>query len=302
MKRFLPVAVAVVSLCGIRAPMADAAFPGSNGKIAYSQLTPFPSQVHSINPDGTGSVTLTRSGNNFAPDWSIGGEIAFIHVPNKGSAEIMEMGANGHNKQTILDHMPHGFPHPSPVTWSPDGTELAFCASGRTGDRVFTVNTDGTALSNVSGRHDDCDPEWSPDGQHLVVSTSTEQFGALILMMNTDGSGRTRITRRSHRGFQPDWSPDGTRIVFVTFNGSRSDIATIRVNGRGFTLVTDTPGRYEFCPAYSPDGTQIVFSRTQKKSLISPDDLWTVNPDGTNPVRLTTTQHRDEFFPDWQPT
>ncbi len=72
------VAVAVVVLIAAGGGSAEAAFPGANGKIAYSSYTT--GDIYAMNPDGTGVTQLTNRGGllNGNVAWSPDGQrIAF---------------------------------------------------------------------------------------------------------------------------------------------------------------------------------------------------------------------------------
>ena len=77
---------------------------------------------------------------------------------------------------------------------------------------------------------EDDDPDWSPDGGRIAFS-SYRDGNREIYVMNSDGSGVTRLTDRFlwstkwRRGTldyadEPDWSPDGRRIAFRSHSAS----------------------------------------------------------------------------------
>ena len=86
-------------------------------------------------------------------------------------------------------------------------------------------------------------------------------------------------------GAQPKWSPDGTRIVFVTAWANDDRVAVVSVaDPRAITYVTSfSTGGYNSAPAWSRDGQRIAYVNDRTGS----PELYLVNADGTNTVRLT---------------
>jgi PKD repeat protein len=76
---------------------------------------------------------------------------------------------------------------------------------------------------------------------------------------------------------QPTWSADGTKIAF-TRNG---DIFVADNNGGNAANVTNTGNNQD--PAWSPDGARIAFTTTRDGHF----EVYLMNPDGSNVVRLT---------------
>ena len=66
---------------------------------------------------------------------------------------------------------------------------------------------------------DDGMPDYSPDGTRIVFTSNRDQQGE-IYVMNADGSGQKRLTRRPGDDWSPSFSPDGTRIAFTQLPGT----------------------------------------------------------------------------------
>lgn len=124
----------------------------------------------------------------------------------------------------------------------------------------------------------------SPNGKIAYFS-----FGQ-IFTMNADGSDKINLTNDSNFSFSPQWSPDGTKIVFT--RGSGENTGTYVMNADGSNLLRVTERIYpEF--DWSPDGTKFVYEWEF--------EIYTVNVDGTNTVRITTNnlyEGMPEFSPD----
>ena len=73
-------------------------------------------------------------------------------------------------------------------------------------------------------------------------------------------------------------SPDGRTILFDLLG----DFYTVPITGGKATRIMGG-NSLDVQPAYSPDGKKIAFVSDRSGS----DQLWTVNPDGSNPVRIS---------------
>ena len=92
----------------------------------------------------------------------------------------------------------------------------------------------------------------------------------------------------------PTWSPDATKIAFT--DGSDVQVVSL-VDGR-LTNLTNHPA-VDASPAWSPNGSKIVF----KSDRDGRAELYVMNADGSNAVRLTYNAGVDPSFsdPDWAP-
>ncbi len=124
------------------------------------------------------------------------------------------------------------------VTMEPDGTDRTILIAGRDADRAAIFSS----------------PSWSPDGERLVVGSTSAQEGIPDLwIVDADGSNLTALTDTPRRTeYAPIFSPDGGRIayldVFPVIPGTygMSDIFTMAVDGSDKQRLTDTPNRREF--------------------------------------------------------
>ena len=94
---------------------AQAAFPGQNGKIAFTSDRSGAFQIYAMNPDGSGQTQLTNDGGNFQPAWSPDGRrIAFVSNRDPSdqncndfdipcNTEIYFMNADGSGQTRVTD-------------------------------------------------------------------------------------------------------------------------------------------------------------------------------------------------------
>lgn len=294
MTRTLALAALALALA-LAAPAAEAAFPGTNGRIVFGAgftrddaIPPSAGRlIDSAFPNG-------RSRRSLRACTTVQGQ------PDQGDCSIE---------------------YRSP-SWSPRGSTVAFDA----GSRLALVRSDGNGFRLLpQTTAADGEPAWSPGGARLVFAGAGDLYvrnprtgrvrrltfrggrspawserGLIAFVRAGDvytvrpsGRGLRRITHR--RGRAPAWSPHGTKLAFV--RGSR--LYTVRASGRGLKRVptpgADSPAQ----PAWSPDGRWIAYESFDS-------GVWAQRLDGTGLRQVAAGAVSGgssvrAFDPDWQP-
>jgi Tol biopolymer transport system component len=309
MRRMFALAVAVLTvagLIGIAAP-AQAAFPGTNGRIVFDTAFSHRPQIFTIRPDGTGLRQLTHVAKGHAagsPEFSPDGTRIVFTI----DGQVWVMNADGTGQRQLTRQA--GFVNQQP-SWSPGGRKIVFshCAV-LFGMPEFcdldVINADGSGLEKLlGGNWINQMPEYSPDGHKIAFTSNRGGYTSAVWVMNANGGAVKRLTDPNLEAGNPDWSPDGTRILFGTnCCRPRSQIWVMNADGSSPHPLTHMPPRGDAPAAsYSPDGHKIVLL-TNLNQLAHPTlccwDLYVMNPDGSN-LHLITTQDAGVTSPDWGP-
>ena len=311
------VAATALALClfaAVAAQPAQAALPGTNGKIAYHRA--FDSWTKNASLDSRETKLLDDAADlSYSPD---GSRVAF-----ERANEIYVANANGTGTPRNLTN---DCRLDSAPAWSHDGTRIAFVRRSDNEDDknpcdghydIWTMNADGTNQRQLTTEGGFASPSWSvpvlpgaPDGKILYKGGGLDFW-----TMNPDGSGKGKLTYTcpTENGIcddaagNPTFSPDGTEIAAEYFG----DIFVIPSGGGESRVILGTkkdgyPGA-ELDPTWSPDGTMIAFEYNDFHDRLSGPDpsphygiAW-ARADGSSANPIQITNNAGEQDPDWQP-
>ncbi|HKD86944.1 MAG TPA: hypothetical protein VKB62_00325 [Streptosporangiaceae bacterium] len=287
---------------GVSLP-AQAAFPGSNGRLVFQLEAPVgdhtQTDIYTIRPGGSGLTRLTATPNlnELGPAWNAAGtRIAFWRTRAPfGPGSIWVMDAHGHHQKRLT----HGFDARDPA-WNPAGTRIVFTRSKRATFNLWTMRaSDGRRLRRLtSGPALDFEPAWSPDGTRVAFTRGFQQGDpGDIYILNLKSGQLTHVARSPAYDHEVAWAPSGKRLVFERDFAASSSI--FAVNADGSHLARLTRGSFfDIGPAFSPDGRYIAFGSDRGGVFL--DDLWVMRANGTSLHRVRHLRF-SEGFPDWQP-
>jgi Tol biopolymer transport system component len=284
---------------------AEAAFPGKNGRIAFTvqpreRGEALWSRIDTVLPSGAdrrplGTCPVDSRCFEHDPAWSPDGRLlAFGHfAAGLGSLAVVRGDGTG------LRRLPQLTGSDTAPTWSPNGRRLAF--RGEQG--LYSVRRNGAALRPVLVMPGLGSPTWSLKGAVAFVNDDDPYRAAVendgIYTIRPDGSRRRRIVRdrlNASSPASPDWSPHGSKIAFAFADSTDHDVHVANATGRRDRRLTWRGGTD---PAWSPDGRYIAFIRS--------GDLYVMRSNGRGLRRVAdggTLETGEEIHlgsPSWQP-
>ena len=281
------VAAAVVPLA-VGAAAAQAAFPGKNGRIAFTRVfsvsadsapEPFSLVIQTASPTGRARRTLRTCPDNAClfkgsdPAWSPGGRFLAFTSLRRPTLKESARGRIGviRSDGDAPRLLPRLTDYDVEPAWSPRGRSFAFggyVSHQGHGVGIHTARTDGSHRRQPTTPPEpggDSQPSWSLTGK-IAFTRDAYPAPRGIYVMNPDGSALQRLTN----GRDPDWSPRGR---YIAFTGRDAYVYIMRSDGSAPRRLTRGAE-----PAWSPDGKWIAFARHR--------DLFVVRTDGSGLRRI----------------
>lgn len=260
-------------------------------------------------------ATLALAGPAGATQPGANGAIAFSAAGARGSgapkpAKLVTIGPTGGPTTTL----PKAAGDIFDVTYSPDGTKLAyttFKSGGKRPNALWISDASGLNARLVVRSPDMLGITWSPDGRTIVYGSYYAGLSAV------DASGTLAPTtllpaKRNISTLYPAFSPDGTKLLYTRtkMNRRSEDLSssiwvTSSVGTEAHRVIGGT-GDLTFCnaPDVSPDGTRITFDAFNgRRGKRARSAVVVANLDGTGLRTLAVSPKTDQYFdgPVWSP-
>jgi Tol biopolymer transport system component len=245
---------------------------------------------------------------DFAPVWSPSGDrIAHHRIEADGNAAVYVTDPATGDQRRVAAVGPPSTSDPR-VSWSPDGSRLAFWSTAGSDNEIQVVNLADEAVSTVSPDPSaDRYPAWSPTDDLLAFWSDRSGRGAIWLAA-PDGSGLRQLVEVGSAAGPVAWAPDGTSLaVALERPGPTWQIRIVDLEGTTLGALEAEGGA--LAPAWSPDGSRLAYLQ-----LIGPArQLWVADRSGANarsigppPAigRVTRVSHPTDRWPSppsWSP-
>jgi TolB protein len=263
-------------------------------------------------PVGTTPSRPTAT-SSFQPALKGNGKIAFLRtdpaIVQEGqipSAALYVVEPDGTGLAKLIDLPPY-----SHAAWSPDGSKIAFSASG-----IGVMNADGGGSTTLTecrppGCEGDSLPVWSPDGTRIAFSHFDGGADGLWLL-DADGSD----PRSLREGFVTisglAWSPDGARIAVVGYVGPGPQVGEDQIylvdaeTGEITESIALGGVRVLQSVGWSPDGAKLVFDSSGEFGSQEGQGIYLIDADGSDLQLLTSCDAQPPevcsvSYPAWSP-
>jgi Tol biopolymer transport system component len=253
------------------------------------QQTGAVSTVQIVPPADVLYVGLTPS-----PD---GNDVYFVTYPKDANvASLYRVPVRGGIPVKILENIDTG------VSFSPDSKRFAFVRGFTGGTAVVVANVDGTGETIIARRtlpmaYLLSAPAWHPDGQVVALSAVDERKpGRTTVLGVLVANGQERVIAEADwtgiRGLE--WLPDGRGLVVTAVqpvgSAARGQIWYVPIKTGGARRVTNDLTDYSAL-SISADSRTLVAVQAEVEA-----HLWTSNPDGSNPIQITSGARSADGF------
>ncbi len=273
-------------------------------------------EVYTMNPDGTSVTALTDSpgdSNSVNPSYGNGDldgdgvkntldNCRLVSNPNQTNTDG-DVEGNSCDADDDNDGIDDQFDNcPLAVNYY----RVAFS----NGLYIWTMSENGSGRTQLTfgpTTYRETEPEFNRAGSRIVFQSNRTNNRNEIYSMNPDGTGITQLTNIAGGNQSPSYSPDGSKIVFDSRrtrpnNQGSVDLYVMNADGSnqvGLGIPTNTFAAEN--PTFNQDGTRIAYFAGRLAGATNTQDIYTINPDGTNETRLTTAvgvDNQPTFSPD----
>ncbi len=226
--------------------------------------------------------------------FDFGGEIIF-HSNFDGDNEIYKLSNKGIEKLTD-NSWDDEYP-----AWAPDKSKIAFTANREGNYNIYTMTPQGTRITQITtAKTDDKEPSWFADGRYIAYSQERKRVvNREIHLYKVD------IESKKAERIMPDYGKThaipnvSPSLRHITFTGKRMmgwDVAIYDTQTKTIQFLLDGG---DSCRArFSNDGKKLAYVSSRADDM---GDIWLMNPNGTDKIRLTERDDTYDYFPTWSP-
>lgn len=226
---------------------------GLGGFFIYKNLSSSKKAAEEEGGFASAPVQITFLDNTIDPDWSPDGSQIVFCLMEGTTKTLYSVNADGSG----LKEIGPGF-DPS---WSPLEDKIAYEMNGQ----IYTMNSSGGRVVRLTTEGRNGQPAWNPGGTKIVYAHYGSENPS-IWIMNSDGSGKTRLTFSTDGECSfPSFSHDGSKVVYTKgpiWDASVDELP--KAPNEIWTMNSDGSNKQQI---YAPSDTyQWVFQRAWNKN------------------------------------
>ena len=252
-------------------------------------------EVYVMNDDSTNVKRLTdHPKTDYAQNWSPDGKYILFYSDRSGDEEIWRMNNDGSNLVNLTNAASSNERN---AAYSPDGNTIVFTSEKDDSKDLYLMDSNGSNVKRLTNNKIYCEsPVFTKDGKHIIFSllvqkdTADKNFNGELFIIDKDGNNQRRLTNKDGFDSGPAVSPGGEQIAFYGRSGKGvTDIFIMNIDGSGMINITNDETE-DYSPSWSPGGKWISFTSGNSGNY----DIWKINIETKQKVRLTTQPKRDE--------
>jgi TolB protein len=178
---------------------------------------------------------------------------------------------------------------------SPDGSWIVFESNRGGSPAVWRMRADGTEVEQLTDAGRECRAPCWGSGSSSVLYSSPQSGREQIFVLELNPRRERRLTNSFWPSILPAVAPAGSAIIFSR-NKLGWDVYRMNPDGSRVTALTSKGGNCR--PDWSPDGKRIAFVSDIADGR---GDVWTMDADGRNKVRVTVGDDSYDYNPAWSP-
>jgi eukaryotic-like serine/threonine-protein kinase len=248
------------------------------------------------------STAITPQALDWSPD---GRTIAVVDKTSEDEPWALFLISVETGERRRLTQPPAGYEGDQFVSFSPDGSRLAFVRSHFAAGDIYTVavaggepvriTSDETAVINGLA--------WTPNGSELIFSSDRGGGDSTLWRVPAAGGPPVAVTGAGENIYDISVARQGDRMAYaqlsIDFNIYRLELTGQPGGRRGAgapaSFISST--REEVIPQFSPDGRRVAFISNRSGS----DELWVCDAEGKNLAQLTSFGGPHTLAPGWSP-
>ena len=231
------------------------------------------------------------------------GKIYYNQVVDQ-SANLMWMNSDGTDNVIFIQD--------AAIVTSPTNGRMFIAVQEETDDVYKMTDLEGNVHSIITPVNERVQVAvLSPDASNICygywdLDNQISQNVYTLHVVNADGTGDIKITEQAGWENTAAFSPDGSQLVFYLDEGGspQDKLYVVNTDGTNLRLLTDNAKSINdnfYSLAWSPRGDQILFIREGEFSGQDVNQIWSINPDGSDLKQLTDGVVPDGLMPRFSP-